>query len=155
MTVACNGFDAMAAAAQDPAASPQASSAGFDQRVYAAVARIPAGQLATYGQIAELICAWGCARQVGWALRRLPLPSAIPWHRVVNAAGRIAMTPSREGSDWIQRELLIAEGIPVDLEGRLPLARFRWRPPHPWEEGRSWENGCPGEERPAEASPLS
>jgi methylated-DNA-protein-cysteine methyltransferase-like protein len=151
MTVACNGFDAMAAAAQDPAAS----SVGFDQRVYAAVARIPAGQLATYGQIAELIGAWGCARQVGWALRRLPLPSAIPWHRVVNAAGRIAMTPSREGSDWIQRELLIAEGIPVDLEGRLPLARFRWRPPHPWEEGRSWENGCPGEERPAEASPLS
>ena len=151
MTVACNGFDAMAAAAQDPAAS----SAGFDQRVYAAVARIPAGQLATYGQIAELIGAWGCARQVGWALRRLPLPSAIPWHRVVNAAGRIAMTPSREGSDWIQRELLIAEGIPVDLEGRLPLARFRWRPPHAWEEGCSWENGCPWEEGPAKASPLS
>ena len=116
---------------------PLASRLGFDQRVYAAVALIPAGQLATYGQIAELIGAWGCARQVGWALRRLPLPSAIPWHRVVNAAGRIAMTPSREGSDWIQRELLLAEGIPVDGEGRLPLARFRWRSPCPGEEGSS------------------
>ena len=112
-----------AAAGPGPRGGPQT----FDQRVYAAVEQIPAGQLATYGQIAELIGAWGCARQVGWALRRLPLPSPIPWHRVVNAAGRIAMTPSREGSDWIQRELLLAEGIPVDGEGRLPLARFRWR----------------------------
>lgn len=110
-------------------AQPYSSQPGFDQRVWAAVARIPAGQLATYGQIAELIGAWGCARQVGWALRRLPLPTSIPWHRVVNARGRISMTSSREGSDWIQRELLIAEGIPVDGEGGLPLARFRWRPP--------------------------
>jgi len=106
----------------------QKAGAGFDQRVWQAVALIPRGQLATYGQIAELIGAWGCARQVGWALRRLPLPSAVPWHRVVNARGCIAMTPSREGSDWIQRELLLAEGIAVDAAGRLPLARYRWRP---------------------------
>ena len=100
----------------------------FDQRVWSAVARIPAGQLATYGQIADLIGAWGCARQVGWALRRLKLPSDVPWHRVVNAQGRISMSLSREGSDWIQRELLLAEGIPVDAQGRLPLRRFLWRP---------------------------
>ena len=92
------------------------------------VAQIPAGRLATYGQIAELIGAYGCARQVGWALRRLALPSEVPWHRVVNAQGRISMSLSREGSDWIQRELLLAEGIPVDAEGRLPLARYRWLP---------------------------
>ena len=100
----------------------------FDQRVWRMVAQIPPGRLATYGQIAELIGAWGCARQVGWALRRLPLPSTIPWQRVVNASGCIAMTPSREGSDWIQRELLLAEGIPVQADGRLPLAHVRWRP---------------------------
>ncbi|MCP9941691.1 methylated-DNA--[protein]-cysteine S-methyltransferase [Cyanobium sp. ATX 6E8] len=107
---------------------PPAPSASFDQRVYAAVAGIPRGQLATYGQIAELIGAYGAARQVGWALRRLPLPSPIPWQRVVNARGQISFSPSREGSDWIQRELLLAEGIPVDAAGRLPLARHRWRP---------------------------
>ncbi|MCP9931438.1 methylated-DNA--[protein]-cysteine S-methyltransferase [Cyanobium sp. AMD-g] len=101
----------------------------FDSRVYAMVCRIPFGQLATYGQVAELIGAYGCARQVGWALRRLPLPSAVPWQRVVNAQGRIAMSPGREGSDWMQRELLLAEGIAVDPDGRLPLARHRWRPP--------------------------
>jgi len=92
------------------------------------VSRIPAGQLATYGQIADLIGAYGCARQVGWALRRLKLPSEVPWHRVVNAQGRISMSLSREGSDWIQRELLLAEGVPVDEEGRLPLRERLWRP---------------------------
>ena len=92
------------------------------------VSRIPCGQLATYGQIADLIGAYGCARQVGWALRRLRLPSDVPWHRVVNGQGRISMSLSREGSDWMQRELLMAEGIPVDHEGRLPLREKRWRP---------------------------
>ena len=100
----------------------------FDRRVVCVVTRIPRGQLATYGQIADLIGAWGCARQVGWALRRLTLPSEVPWHRVVNAKGRISMSLSREGSDWMQRELLLAEGIPVDEQGRLPLRQFLWRP---------------------------
>ena len=100
----------------------------FDEKVIVVVKRIPRRRLATYGQIADLIGAWGCARQVGWALRRLSLPSDVPWHRVVNAKGQISMSPSREGSDWMQRELLIEEGIPVDQEGRLPLKRFLWRP---------------------------
>ena len=101
----------------------------FDQRVYAVVAQIPHGRLATYGQVAELIGAWGCARQVGWALKRLPLPSELPWHRVVNAQGRISLSVSREGSDWMQVELLRREGISVDEQGRLPLARHRWVAP--------------------------
>lgn len=104
-------------------------SESFDARVYAKVAGIPYGRLATYGHIADAIGAYGCARQVGWALRRLPLPSEVPWHRVVNARGRISFTPSREGSDWIQRLLLLAEGIPVDSEGQLPLGRYLWVPP--------------------------
>jgi methylated-DNA-protein-cysteine methyltransferase-like protein len=104
---------------------------GFDQRVWEAVALVPAGRLATYGQIAEWIGAYGCARQVGWALRRLPLPSDVPWHRIVNARGCISLSPSREGSDWMQRQLLIGEGIPVDEQGRLPLRRYLWRPPPP------------------------
>ena len=63
----------------------------FDERVWRAVAQIPPGRLATYGQIAEVIGAYGCARQVGWALRRLPLPSEVPWQRVVNAKGCICL----------------------------------------------------------------
>ena len=109
----------------------------FDQRVRVVVAFIPEGRLSTYGQVADWIGAYGCARQVGWALRRLCLPSRIPWQRVVNAQGRISMSLSREGSDWMQRELLIAEGIPVDQEGRLPLKRFLWSP----DEGQLDEMG--------------
>jgi methylated-DNA-protein-cysteine methyltransferase-like protein len=102
--------------------------AAFDSRVHAVVVTIPSARLATYGQVADWIGAYGCARQVGWALRRLTLPSPIPWHRVVNAQGRISMCLSREGSDWMQRQMLIAEGIPVDDAGRLPLKRFLWTP---------------------------
>ncbi len=109
----------------------------FDQRVRVVVAFIPQGRLSTYGQVADWIGAYGCARQVGWALRRLCLPSRIPWQRVVNAQGRISMSLSREGSDWMQRELLIAEGIPVDQDGRLPLKRFLWSP----DEGQLAEMG--------------
>ena len=109
----------------------------FDQRVKVVVAFIPEGRLSTYGQVADWIGAYGCARQVGWALRRLCLPSRIPWQRVVNAQGRISMSLSREGSDWMQRELLIAEGIPVDQDGRLPLKRFLWAP----DEGQLAEMG--------------
>ena len=69
--------------------APQRSS--FDQRVRAVVGLIPRGRLATYGQVADWIGAYGCARQVGWALRRVQLPSSIPWQRVVNAQGRISM----------------------------------------------------------------
>ena len=87
----------------------------FDSRVIDTVKLIPCGRLATYGQIADLIGAFGCARQVGW-------------HHLVNARGCIAMTLSRAGTDWIQREMLIAEGIPVDAEGRLPLKQYLWRP---------------------------
>ncbi len=109
----------------------------FDQRVRVVVAFIPEGRLSTYGQVADWIGAYGCARQVGWALRRLCLPSRIPWQRVVNAQGRISMSLSREGSDWMQRELLIAEGIPVDQDGRLPLKSFLWSP----DEGQLAEMG--------------
>lgn len=119
------------AASQEPMPSEAplpAQALSFDQRVYALVALIPAGRLATYGQIAELLGAYGAARQVGWALRRLPLPSTVPWQRVVNAQGRISMDPSRQGSDWIQRELLLGEGIAVAADGRLPLAAHRWQP---------------------------
>ena len=49
----------------------------FDMRAYEAVSQIPFGQVATYGQIAELIGAYGCVKQIGWSLRRLGLPSTI------------------------------------------------------------------------------
>ncbi len=96
------------------------------ERIYGVVRRIPRGQVATYGQIADLADLAGRARQVGYALSVLP-DDDVPWHRVVNAQGRIS--PRAEpGYILLQREMLEEEGIEFDADDRIPLERFRWRP---------------------------
>ena len=97
------------------------------KKVYLTVSKIPYGKVATYGQIAELIYEYGRARQVGWALRRLKLPSIIPWHRVINAKGEITMSLSRSGTDWIQKELLVNEGIIFNSKMKINLKKYLWR----------------------------
>ena len=96
-------------------------------RIYAIVRRIPAGRVATYGQIAALAGLDGHARQVGYALHALPDHTSVPWHRVVNAAGRISRR-SVPGAELVQQTLLELEGIPLDAAGRVRLARVRWTP---------------------------
>ena len=100
----------------------------FDLKVYNLIALIPLGKVATYGQIADLLGAYGCARQVGWSLRRLNLPSSIPWYRVINAKGEISMSISRNGTDWIQRDLLTKEGILLDDSFKIKLRDYKWDP---------------------------
>ena len=100
-----------------------------EQNILRVTAMIPRGTVTTYGCVAELAGYFGAARQVGWVLRRQDLANTtIPWHRVVNATGAISMSIGRNGSDWIQRELLLQEGIPVDCSGRLPLRTYLWTP---------------------------
>lgn len=99
------------------------------QRIYAIVRRIPRGRVATYGQVAALAGLPGAARQVGYALHALSGSTALPWQRVINAAGRISLPPHAGGLE--QRFRLIADGIPVDDQGRVPLARVQWRPRNP------------------------
>ena len=97
------------------------------QRIYTIVRRIPRGRIATYGQIAELAGLGGHARQVGYALHALTAADRIPWHRVLNAQGRVS--PRAEpGGDRVQRALLEREGVRFDAAGRTDLARFGWRP---------------------------
>lgn len=94
--------------------------------IYSVVAEIPAGRVATYGQIARLIGRPRSARQVGYALAATPDHLAIPWHRVVNARGEIS--PRRKpGYDEFQRLLLEDEGVIFDARGRICLARFQWQ----------------------------
>ena len=62
----------------------------YDQ-IYAVVRQIPEGQVATYGQVAELAGLGGKARLVGYALYRVDMRSSdIPWHWVINAKGKIS-----------------------------------------------------------------
>jgi len=99
------------------------------QQIYRIVAQIPPGKVATYGQIAELLGLWGRARQVGYALFRVAPDSGIPWHRVINAQGKISYSGRRQGSDDLQRLLLEQEGIDFDPQERVDLQRYGWQPP--------------------------
>jgi methylated-DNA-protein-cysteine methyltransferase related protein len=94
----------------------------FDRKVYAAVRRIPAGRMATYGQVAALVGHPRAARAVGGAMRRCP--AGVPWHRVVNAQGRISPR-KRAASMLTQRMLLEREGVTM-RRGRVDLARHGW-----------------------------
>ena len=95
------------------------------EAIYAVVRRIPAGRVATYGQVATLAGLDGHARQVGYALHHLPSASGVPWHRVVNARGEISPRTTSDSHE-LQRDLLLAEGVAFDRAGRVDLKNFRW-----------------------------
>ena len=91
------------------------------RRIYAAVAAIPRGAVASYGEIARLAGLPRGARMVGRALA--DCPASLPWHRVLNAAGRISLPPSSK-SFREQARRLAREGVPV-RNGRVARAYFR------------------------------
>ena len=100
---------------------------GFFARVYALVARIPRGRVATYGQIAKLLGAPRSARIVGWAMHGSPEGARIPCHRVIQQGG--TCSPNfRAGYPGAQRRLLEAEGVRFLLDGRVDLEAHLWRP---------------------------
>ena len=98
--------------------------------VYKVVKKIPRGKVATYGQIAALAGMPRHARQAGYALAATPESVKIPWHRVINAQGRISLRLRHwdSGSDDLQRILLEAEGVAFDSNGKVNLKLFQWRP---------------------------
>jgi len=97
------------------------------ERIYAVVSRIPRGRVATYGQVAGLAGLPGQARLVGYALSALPDRSRVPWHRVVNARGRVSARRDGGPMATVQRVLLEGEGVSFD-KGSIRLEAYRWRP---------------------------
>ena len=110
------------------------------QRIRETIADIPPGNVASYGQIAEIAGIPRGARQVGYALRMLPDGHELPWHRVLQASGRIAFDPdSRQFAE--QRARLEGEGVPV-VSGRVDMGRYRWQPDLDellWKPGAAWD----------------
>jgi methylated-DNA-protein-cysteine methyltransferase related protein len=108
--------------------------ADFRARVWEMTQQIPPGKVATYGQIAAWVGApAGVSEQdyrafgprwVGGAMAACP--DGIPWHRVINAQGKISL---RGGSETHQRELLESEGVVFDSHERVDLKRFGWSGP--------------------------
>jgi methylated-DNA-protein-cysteine methyltransferase-like protein len=99
----------------------------FFERVYCVVRQIPAGKVASYGQIAALLGHPQAARTVGWALNALTAERAaeVPWQRVINSAGRISISRADLSAD-VQRALLVTEGIEFDEREHVDLRRFGW-----------------------------
>jgi len=109
----------------------------FAERVWKIVRQIPAGKVASYGQVAAMVPAPADvdaqeyqafrARWVGSAMAACP--GDVPWQRVVNSQGKIS---ERRGAQQ-QRFLLEAEGVEFDSRERIDLKRFGWDgPPLDW-----------------------
>lgn len=110
------------APANDPAV---ANDPGYNERVFELVRRIPAGQVMTYGQIAEILGEGYTARTVGYAMNKAG--ESVPWHRVINAqgacsTGRVVLPTNK------QQRLLEAEGVEFNARERCDLGRYRWTP---------------------------
>jgi len=99
-------------------------SAGAHARVRALARLIPAGRVATYGQLAAI--AGGCTpRMAGYAMAGVRPEDNVPWHRVMNSQGRISERPGAE----MQRAMLEAEGITFSPAGAVDLKQFGWTGP--------------------------
>lgn len=105
---------------------------GFNDAVYAMVRRIPAGKVATYGQIARLIGQPRKARFVGFALHVTPQPhegdeetAIIPSHRVVFKDGALCEGYAFGGPDT-QRALLEAEGVLFVDDTHVDIGTCQW-----------------------------
>jgi methylated-DNA-protein-cysteine methyltransferase-like protein len=108
--------------------SPPNQQAYYEQ-VWSLVRQIPAGKVASYGQIAlmlpppngiefEAYKAFG-PRWVGGAMAACP--DDVPWQRVINSQGKISDRPGSEK----QRQLLEAEGI-VFIKDKVDMKKYGW-----------------------------
>jgi methylated-DNA-protein-cysteine methyltransferase-like protein len=112
-----------------PVVEPRVMSPGFNARVYAVVRQCPAGFVTTYGQVATLLGSPRVARHVGFALAALVhVDEPVPWHRVINAQGRISHRGDVARATQ-QERLLKREGVKFDLRGRVDLRRFLYTDP--------------------------
>jgi methylated-DNA-protein-cysteine methyltransferase-like protein len=116
---------------------PNRPASDLTRRIRAILAAIPAGTVATYGQVAALAGNPRAARAVVWVLRRGDAPDAangeaseavtrrpLPWHRVINSRGTISL-PVGDGFE-LQRALLLDEGVSVTADGRVDLGQYLW-----------------------------
>ena len=96
------------------------------ERIWKAVAAIPRGQVASYGEIARRAGMPRRARLVGHALKVAPASLKLPWHRVLNAQGRISL-PAGSRAHRQQRECWSAKGIASTAAGSILPVRVAHR----------------------------
>lgn len=105
----------------------------FSQKVYEIAARIPAGKVATYGQLAKLAGSPRAARAVGMCMRNNPDSIAVPCHRVVAADGEL--TGYAFGGVETKKKILMKEGVLFNGD-RVSLSVSEWKEVAPDQESR-------------------
>ena len=113
---------------------PPAQRDHWYQAIWEVARQIPAGKVATYGQVAALVpqppgvspqdYAAFRARWCGNAMRACP--PDVPWQRVINSEGKISPRPGAEQ----QRHLLEQEGVVFDAKGKVDLKKYAWAGPN-------------------------
>ena len=93
--------------------------------VWQVVLGIPSGHVLTYGEVAKLAGMSRAARRVSQAMRRAPRGMTLPWHRVVNAQGKISIPEDSPGFQE-QKDRLEAEGV-VFIKGKINLDRYGYK----------------------------
>lgn len=86
----------------------------FSEEVATVLMRLEAGEVVSYGEVAEEAGFPGAARAVGNLVRTTP---GLPWWRVVARSGRLA-----PGHEQRQAELLRAEGVTI-TNGRVRIGK--------------------------------
>jgi methylated-DNA-protein-cysteine methyltransferase-like protein len=110
----------------------------LEARIHQVTRQIRAGQVGTYGQIA-LVAGANSARRVARAMAMLPVDSDVPWHRVINSQGKIAIRRD-SGPDPEQKYRLRLEGVRLDRQGRVDLAVVAWPGPSlQWLENNGYD----------------
>lgn len=94
----------------------------FARKVYTLVRSIPAGRVATYGDIARLAGHRGAARAVGNVMRACD-DRSVPCHRVIGAGGAVG---GYGGWPGLKRQLLAAEGIVIRGSRVKDFDAIRW-----------------------------
>ena len=107
----------------------------FNEAVYEVVRQIPAGRVASYGQVARMVGRPRNARFVGYALHVNPEPGVIPCHRVVFKDGHF-WAYDEEGNPSAQKIMLEREGTPLLDDEHVDLPKCHWTPGTADVEGR-------------------
>ena len=94
--------------------------------IYAALSQIPKGKVITYGNLAKLAGLPNGARLVGRLMCELPEGSNLPWHRVINAQGKLSM-PVDSAGYCEQKYRLTKEGIEF-MNEKIKLSIYGYNP---------------------------
>lgn len=96
----------------------------FTIRVIDIIKNIPRGRVMTYGQIAAMAGNPRAARQVARVLHSMSQKYRLPWHRVVNSKGQIAIR-DYEGQN-LQKMLLTGEGVGLSEDESIDLKKYQF-----------------------------